>query len=75
MDLAAEFVTFVKEKYPADQWKYLVALRLQLQTLHGMAFERKQNEEAEQIASRMLSVIGEMKTSNPSLLTRILHIE
>jgi len=72
LDLAAEFLTFVEGKYPGDQWKHLEALFGRLGVL--MAIQPKQNEEAKEIANKMISMIGQMKTTNMSL-SPILAIE
>ena len=76
VDLANEFVPFVEEKYPDDKSKHLEALNSKLfALLPKQKEEKQQKEEAIQIANKILSVVGQMKTADPSLPTSIQYLE
>ena len=62
IELVNELVSFVEEKYPDDKLKHLEALNSMLYALLP-----KQKEEIQQIADKILSVVGQMKTADPSL--------
>ena len=75
MSLLWTRVVFVDGKYPGDRWKHLEALNVKITALQGIFLKSKQAKEAKQIASKMLSITGEMGTTNPSLTQRFIQLE
>jgi len=77
VDIAAEFVPFVRRQYPRDTQRQVEALYLKLRVLNSM-FERlqpRQKREAGVTATVMLSLIDRMKEDISSLSRRYSQIE
>lgn len=77
VDLATEFVTFVKEIYPRDQLRNLEARVLRLESIQNMAsrLQPKQRKVAKQIGRNILMLTKQIKLTQPSLSTRCLLAE
>ena len=73
VDVAAEFTTFVNKTYPDEKRMHLEALMQQLATIRRS--QPNQKDEAKQIANKILSMIGQMKTEDPSIPERTLILE
>ena len=61
-NLASEFVTFVEQTYPGDGLKQLEALAIKLDAFPTQPPKKK--KVLKQIANKMLSIIGQMKSNN-----------
>ena len=77
VELANEFLSFVKEKYPDDHLRHVWALRRKLDALLDVfgQMQQHQKEEVEQTGNKILSIIEQMKTANPTLPKAILQYE
>ena len=68
MDLASRFATFVETKYPGDRQKQLEALLVQLDAFDT---QPKKKKVVKQTANKIISIVGEMKSDNASLSSRL----
>jgi hypothetical protein len=77
VDIATEFVSFVRRQYPRDTQRQVESLNLKLAALDSMfdVLQPRQKREYGVTATVMQSLIGRMKGDAPPLPRRYSHLE